>query len=181
MNLEEFKIKVLPLQDKLYAFSFRLMGNTEDARDIVQEIFVKLWRMREKLHTYRSLDAFSMTMTRNLCLDKLRARRTVSMEGQYIPEEDVSQRPPDEILETADAAKRAIHIIKGLPEQQRTVIHLRDVEGYEYDEIGQVTGMNVNNVRVVLSRARKKVREELLKIYMNHENPGNRTITGKIL
>ena len=179
MNLDDFKIEVLPMQDKLFGFSCRLMGDTEDARDIVQEIYVKLWRMREKLHTYNNLEAFAMTMTRNLCLDKIRARRTVPYDRPF--DGDSSQKPPDEILEVNDAARQAKEIIKHLPEQQRTVIHLRDVEGYEYEEIGEMTGMNVNNVRVVLSRARKRVREELLKIYNHHEYPGNRATTGKIL
>ena len=181
MNLEEFKINVLPLQDKIYGFSCRLMGDAEEARDVVQEIYVKLWRLREKLHTYRNLEAFAMTVTRNLCLDKLRARRTVSMDGPYFPEEEDTGQQPDEMLENANAAKLARDIINDLPEQQRSVIHLRDVEGYEFEEIGEMTGMNINNVRVVLSRARKKVREELLKTYNDHENPGNRKTARKIL
>jgi len=179
MDQNEFKIKVLPLQDKVYGFSCRLMGNTEDARDIVQEIFVKLWRLKDQLHTYNNLEAFTMTMTRNLCLDKLRARRTTSLDGQR--DESDSGKLPDALLEQAEAAERAMRIINRLPEQQRTVMHLRDIEGYEFEEIGVVTGMNVNNIRVVLSRARKQVREELQKIYNHHEHPGNQKITGKIL
>ncbi len=71
------------MQNKLYGFSCRLLGNPEDARDAVQEIYVKLWKLKSKLNNYKNLEAFAMTMTRNHCIDRIRARRTVSIEDQF--------------------------------------------------------------------------------------------------
>ena len=79
MDTERYKNEVLPIKDKLYRFALRLLGDSEEARDAVQETFLKLWKLRDKLDTYRSLEAFSMTMIKNYCLDKIKARRTVSI------------------------------------------------------------------------------------------------------
>ena len=73
MTTEEFKSEVLPVKNKLYRLALRLIGDAEEAQDIVQEIFLRLWSKREKLREYRSIEAFAMTMTRNLCLDKLKS------------------------------------------------------------------------------------------------------------
>ena len=74
MNVEDFKIQVLPLQDKLYSFSLRFLGDSEDAKDAVQEVLIKLWKLRDNLENYRSILAFAMTVTRNHCLDRIKAR-----------------------------------------------------------------------------------------------------------
>ena len=181
MNPEEFKTKVLPLQEKLYGFSLRILGNSEDARDAVQDIYVKLWKMKDSLHTYINLDAFVMTVTRNHCLDKLKGKKTVSLEGKHISSDHYTDPSPEEILEKKDVMEKIKLIISGLPENQRTIIHLRDIEGYDYNEISNIIDMSVNNIRVNLSRARKKIREELLNKYYKHENSGNRETIGKVL
>ncbi len=169
------------MQDKLYGFSCRLLGNSEDARDAVQEIYVKLWKLKSKLNNYKNLEAFAMTMTRNHCIDRIRARRTVSIEDQFSRTDRLADRGADEIVHAAEAAMLVRKIINELPEKQKTVIHLRDVEGYEYEEIGSILDLSVNNVRVILSRARKKVRDELITKFYNHENSGDKTSVEKIL
>jgi len=130
---------------------------------MVQEVFLKLLAMKEKLETYRNKEALAMTMVRNLSLDRLRTKHTVSEGEVTLPEPGVPDDPPDVQLDRREKAARVMRIIDNLKEPARTVIHLRDVEGYDYEEIAGVTEMTVNNVRVVLSRARKKVRETLLK------------------
>jgi len=170
------------MQDKLLGFSKRLLGESEEARDIVQEVFIKLWNLKDKLGQYRNLEAFAMTVTRNQCLDKIKARRTVRLEEKHYNDANLlSDLSPGEILERNDAASYVKEIIQSLPENQRSVIHLRDVEGYENEEIAQIMEIDVNNIRVILSRTRKKVRNELLKKYYSNENSGNKETIRKVL
>ena len=165
MNVEDFKIQVLPLQDKLYSFSLRFLGDSEDAKDAVQEVLIKLWKLRGSLENYRSILAFAMTVTRNHCLDRIKARRTVPLDDNKVYAGQVVNTTPGDILERKDLTEKIKRIIGELPENQRSVIHLRDIDGFGNQEIGEIMSMDVNNVRVLLSRARKKVREELLKNY----------------
>lgn len=165
MTTEEFKSEVLPVKNKLYRFALRLMGDTEEAQDIVQEIFLRLWSKRETLKEYRNIEAFAMTMTRNLCLDKLKSpanRKTILDESN----EMADNKTPYTMTETTDMMKVVREVMDTLPEQQRMVIHLRDVEECDFDEIAEITGLSLNNLRVILSRARKKIRDTLIKI--NH-------------
>lgn len=161
MELETFKITVLPLRDKLINFSLKLMQEKADAEDIVQEAFLKLWYIREKLDGYNSVEALAMQVTKNLALDKLRARRpegpdidTLSLDSGY--------RSPAEQLEQQDAAARIRQLIGQLPAVQQTIIRMKDVEGYEIAEIAEITGSQVEAIRSNLSRARKKIREQFL-------------------
>jgi len=75
MTVETFKIEVLPLKHKLYRFAKRLLKNATEAEDIVQEVFIRLWSRREKLSEYKSIEAFAMTITKNLCLDNLKSKK----------------------------------------------------------------------------------------------------------
>src|ERR1035437_5019654 len=75
MDLREFKIQVFPLKNKLFRIANRLLDDSEDAKDIVQEVFIKLWNMRDKLDIYRSVEALAVVSTRNLCLDKLKTKK----------------------------------------------------------------------------------------------------------
>ena len=162
MEQEQFKIEVVPLRGKLSGCARRLLDDPEDVEDIVQEVFLKLWYIREKLDGYHSVEALAMQVTKNLALDKLRARRP---EGPDITSLalDSGYRPPDEQLEQQDAAARIRQLISQLPTLQQTIIRMKDVEGYELAEIAEITGTQVEAVRVNLSRARKKIREQLVK------------------
>jgi len=181
MNLETFKLKVLPLEGRIYGLSLRLLANKEDARDVVQDIFVKLWNKRTILEEYRSLAAFSLTVTRNHCLDLLKAKKTQSLEEVRQEFENPEDPNPQTLLERKDALTRVQSIFSELPEIQKTIVHLRDIEGYSYDEVAEITGMTINNVRVILSRARKRIRELLLIQYGSHGNQRNTKVVGKIL
>jgi RNA polymerase sigma factor (sigma-70 family) len=163
MNPEEFKIQVLPLKHKLFRFSLRMLGRVEEAEDSVQDALVKLWTRREELANYSSIEAFAMTITKNLCLDRIRSK---SFQTERLNDRQVLmlRQDPEEMLEKDDFTGFVRKIIENLPDQQKAIMHMRDIEGLEYERIAEVMELNVNAVRVNLSRARKKVRDTIIKI-----------------
>lgn len=180
MLVRDFRTDVLPISNKLLRFALQILQDEEEAKDVLQDIFLKLWQKRDELSAIENLEAFAMRMMRNRCLDVVRARRTVSMEVMK-----KTQLPDEESQETnhldfADSALLVKRIIADLPDLQRTIIHLRDIEQLEYEEIAAATEMNVNAIRVNLSRARKKVRDEILKI-QNYGITENKHIAAKVL
>lgn len=171
MNLEEFKIQVIPLKNKLYRFAKRFLANAEEAEDMVQEVFIKLWNRRDKLDEYRSVEAIAMVTTRNLCLDKLK-RRKINDEKIKNLKDEMTESQLDQKTDLSGIIHKIYQIIQTLPEQQRSIIQLRDIEGYDFKEIAELLDMNENAVRVNLSRARKKIRESLTvsKLYEYYRN-----------
>lgn len=161
MELETFKSTVLPLRDKLLKYSVKLTDDGADAEDIVQEAFLKLWYIRDRLDGYQSVEALSVQVVKNLCLDKLRSKRMDRMpeNSQSILADTVT---PEQLLEQHDAVAIIGRLIQLLPTLQQCIIRMKDVEGYELSEIAQITGTQIESVRVNLSRARKKVREQFL-------------------
>ncbi len=164
MTVETFKIEVLPLKNKLYRFAYRLLNNNMDSEDMVQDVLLKLWARRERLGEYNNVEAFAMVVMKNMCLDKLKAKgyRTDDIDDR---KHDSGGYSPHKTLELSDTTEKVKTIIDGLPEHQKMIIHLRDIEGCEFEEIAEILQMSLNTIRVNLSRARKKVRETLVKKY----------------
>ena len=158
MDIQGFKIKVFPLKNRLFRLAKRLLDDVDEAHDVVQDVFVKLWNRRDKLDEYRSVEALAVVTTRNICLDKLKSKRfkTESLESAKIELED---KNIEAFHDHSEIVQRIHNIIKTLPEQQRTIIQLRDIEGFDYEEIARMLGMQENAVRVNISRARKKIRD----------------------
>jgi RNA polymerase sigma factor (sigma-70 family) len=172
MDKEEFKMKVLPLGEKIYRLSFRFLKDVELTKDCVQESFVKLWENRHKLNQLGSVQAFACTVARNLAIDKLRQMKHIDRNDEK-PNIQISESN-FEFIES----KELIHkFIKELPDQQKLVLELRDIEGFSYEEIADVLNLSINNIRVNLSIARKKIKEELTKIY-NYGLAKNKNIIG---
>lgn len=164
MTNREFKDSVISLSDKLFRIAHRLLGDNDEAKDAVQDSIIKLWKTKSTLSKLKSIEAFSVTVTKNVCLDRLRARKynTIDIEQAY----DLSdKKTPEQQSEITESVKQINSIIKLLPEQQRLIIQLRDIEGYAFEEIEKMTGISVNTIRVNLSRARKAVRDQLTKTY----------------
>lgn len=164
MELQEFKAKVLPLKDRLFRISLSMLKSLEEAEDTLQDVMVKLWDKREKLATYSSIEALAVTITKNQCIDKLKSKKHKNQLDVQEMELDSGFLTPYKSLELSENMKVMLSAFQTLPEQQRLLITLRDVEGYSYEEISEQTGLQVNNIRVGLSRARKAARVAYLKV-----------------
>ena len=166
MKSSEFKLLVMPYSSRLYRMAYRLMNSREEAEDIVQEVYVKLWGMRNDLEKYNSIEALCVRITRNLCLDQLRRRKVNydAMKAEKLKEESFPETP-SESLEKKESADLLHTLIAALPEPQRSLVHLRHLEGKEYEEIAEMVNMNVNAIRVSISRARKQMRALVEKQY----------------
>ena len=162
MNQKEFLSKVTPVQDRLYRLAKRLLVSEDEAQDATQEILIKLWSQRKKIAKLRSIEAFAVTMTKNYCLDKLKAKSSSNLQLMHTNYED-HQYNTVRASEVNDSVNWVYILMNDLPEQQRMILHLRDVEQYTNSEIAKELDLNETAVRVALSRARKTIREELLK------------------
>jgi RNA polymerase sigma-70 factor, ECF subfamily len=164
MSLEAFKSRVLPAKDKMYRFAQRLLKDEEEAKDIVQEAMIRVWNKRDEMHTYLNMEAWCMRIVRNLSLDRIKSKQYNSDRLDGVYHLSASGATPEQKTETDDTMENIHHFIAGLPDKQRQIIQLRDIEGFSYKEIGDILNLNANNVKVNLFRARKSVRENLLNI-----------------
>ncbi|MCG6186806.1 RNA polymerase sigma factor [Maribellus maritimus] len=155
------------MSKKLLRFATHFLKDEDEARDVVQDVFLKLWQKRGTLGEIENIEAFAMRMTRNRCLDVIRANKVVPIDAETdrkLKEESVDVHKQVELSETAAQIQK---LINTLPDLQRTVMQLRDIEQMSYEEIAEATDLKINAIRVNLSRARKKVRDEFLKINSN--------------
>ncbi len=160
MDLEQFKSDIIPLRTKMISLARKLMENDTDAEDIVQETLLRLWNIRIQLNSVANPAGFAMQITKNICIDKLRIQKT-NIDIDTFPI-GISEETPYIHMENTDAINIIGKIIEKLPELQRQIIHMRDIEGYELEEIATITGTHVSAVTMNLSRARKKVRDQFI-------------------
>lgn len=163
MDAETFKREFLPYHRKMYAVAFRLLEDEAEAEDVVQDAYLKLWSRRDELPLLTNVEAFCMTLVKNLCFDLLRSARFVR-NRQAGSVENVDCVVEDKGFEVHDEVVWVKRIIARLPDNQQRVLVLHDIQGCTFEEIGKVTGLNAINIRVLLSRARKKIREEFGKL-----------------
>lgn len=161
MDLQAFNTTVYPLKDKIFRFAKRMLEQNEEAEDIVQEVFIRLWKKKEDLDRYRSVEALAMITTKNLCLDKIKARKfnLESLDERRQLIEGIAEVTKPDHSDFISGIKEAM---KTLSPPSRMIVHLRDIEGYEYNEIAEIMDMQENAVRVSLSRARKQIRDFLV-------------------
>lgn len=164
MKQSDFLKAVLPFKDRIFRLAKRLLVSTAEAEDATQELYLKLWKNKEKLKRYKSVEAFAITMTKNYCFDRLKSKQAsnLSLVHTNYKEKGIML---DKKIENNDAVAQVRLLIEKLPEQQKAIIQLRDIEQYELDEICKIMEMKSTAVRVALSRARKKIRQELIKKY----------------
>lgn len=164
MTTEEFKNSVIPFSRKLYPMLFRILKDEEETRDALQDLMVKLWNKKNELEKCSNQTAYIITMAKNYSFDLLKKKRPSRIsqkeEHKILNLESVDVHP--EIKEKYEHVYMAI---KKLPEKYRAIIHFRDIDGFSFEEIKEMTGFEVPYLRVILSRARLKVKQEVEKIY----------------
>jgi RNA polymerase sigma-70 factor (ECF subfamily) len=165
MTHAEFKHHILPVCPRLMRIAVSLLRSREEAEDTLQEVMLRLWQRRGELTGLNSIEAFSITMTKNLCLDKLKSYK--SRNQHAAPAEDFApdspEPDPEAITQLNDSYSLMMNCFDVLSEQQRLLLQLREMEQFSYDEIAECTGMRPATIRVMLSRARKKARDEYMR------------------
>ncbi len=163
MEQEQFKQEVLILRSQLLVYANHILNDREGTEDIIQEVFLKLWHIRKELDRYHAVPALAFQITKNLCLNRLKVRdRTGSFpEGYDLSDNSLS---PHMALEQKDNVRHVMHIIDQLPGLQQSVLRMRHVDGFEVEEIAELTGSSPEAIRMNLSRARKRVKELFFKM-----------------
>jgi RNA polymerase sigma-70 factor, ECF subfamily len=164
MTTEEFKNTVIPFSRKLYPMLFRILKNEEETRDALQDLMVKLWNKRNDLMNCKNQTAYIITMAKNHSFDLLKKKRPKRI-GEKEEYKLHNLTADDNGMDTKERFEHVRLAIAGLPEKYREVIRLRDIDGFEFDEICEMTGYEVPYIRVILSRARQKVKAEVIKKY----------------
>ena len=164
-----FKETVFCLKDEMYRFAKRFVMSSDEAEDVVQDLMIKFWQKNEELSTFGNLKSYAMKSVKNECLNRLKHHDVkMGFADFQIHRSELYQ------IETNNLKDQILGFIRQLPEKQKTVIHLKDVEEYEISEIAKMLEMEENAVRINLMRARQKIKEQITKL-MNYEN---RQITG---
>jgi RNA polymerase sigma-70 factor (ECF subfamily) len=153
---------IIPHRDKIYRFVLRMVGNEFDAEDVMQDLAIKIWKYRDKFEELDNREAWSMTVARNLAIDKIRnrnKRRHINIEEAY----DLSDenRDPYESLVSRDTMQVLKKWMDQLPENQRAPLHLREIEGMTYREIADICDMSLEQVKSNIFRGRRALKELL--------------------
>lgn len=160
MTQEEFKAKFLPLSDGLFRIAFHYLEDSSDAQDAVQDVFIKLWNSRDTLDKVNNPEAYSYTLVKNICIDRLRKKSKTTARDDEL-EERCGDDPPDKTCADRETLRRTLQCIDSLPEKQREIVRLRIFEELEYDEIARRLGISEINTRVQLSLARKTLKSKI--------------------
>ena len=165
MKKVSFRNDVLPLKNELFRLALRITLNRVEAEDIVQDTLIKVWDRRLEWESIDSIEAFSLTVCRNLSLDRLRKKENSndSLEDVNIAEPVASSNPQDRMIQE-DRVSLVRQIIDSLPEKQRSCMQLREFEGKSYKEIAQVLDITEEQVKVNIFRARQMVKQKYLKL-----------------
>ena len=161
-----FQSDVLPLKNELFRMALRITQNTAEAEDVVQETMLKVWSRREQWEQLDSIKAFCLTICRNLSLDKARRmdNQTQSLDAAIDPADHSHTANPEEQTVQRDRVLLVRQLISQLPEKQRSCMQLRDIEGMSYKDIAEVLGINEQQVKINIFRARQSIKERFFEI-----------------
>ena len=161
----DFRYDLLPLKNKLFRLALRITLDSAEAEDVTSDTLIKVWNKREELRGVESIEAYCMTGCRNLALDRHENKEAhnLSLEANEIDATDNSFTP-DEQLERDEKLRKVHELFNQLPERQRTIMQLRDIEEKSYREIATIMGVSEEVVKVTLFRARQAIRKQYDKI-----------------
>ena len=162
MKTMDFRTDVLPLKDKLFRLALRITLDRQEAEDITQETLIKVWEKRDEWHQIQNMEAYCLTIARHLAIDATKSKRSAHLSLSETNETlHATDLLPDDDLDLRQRVAAIRNLINELPEVQRTIVQLRDIEGLRYNDIAQVTGLTETQVKVYLHRARKKIKDLL--------------------
>ena len=164
MNAQEFKQRFMPYHRLLYRVAFHLTGNVQDAEDLLQDTYLKLWQKRDDLREEAVTQAYLVTLMRNLLRDQ---RRLKTIDTSAELKDELS--PPDERnldhqIDAKDEASQMEGLISHLPERDERIIRMYLVEERSYEEIEQDTGLSQGNIRIIVMRTRQKLKQQFIKL-----------------
>lgn len=157
MTSLQFNTVWLPLQGRFYRMAYYMLENEADAKDAVQDLFLKLWNLRDHLEIIREPSAYGALMLKNLCIDRIRSRHPAA----ELQENLVADDPPDRLMDIKEDLEAVSQAMEKLPPNQQKLLKLRVIRGLSYKEIEQETGLSSLNIRVQVSLARKKLKQLL--------------------
>ena len=165
MKQISFQTDILPLKNELYRMALRITMNQAEAEDVVQETMMKVWNRRDQWEQIESMEAFCLTICRNISLDKIRRmdNQTQSLDASYDPKDQGVASNPEEQAVQRDRIRLVRQLISQLPEKQRSCMQLRDMEGKSYKDIATILGITEEQVKVNIFRARQTIREKFKK------------------
>ena len=165
MKKISFRNDILPLKNELYRLALRITLNPAESEDIVQETMIKVWNRRDQWDQIDSIEAFCLTICRNLALDKMKRMDNQSQslnEGEHdAPDNSYTSNPEEQAMQQ-DRIALIRRLIDSLPEKQRSVMQLRDFEGKSYKEIANIMAISEDQVKVNIFRARQAIRQKYL-------------------
>lgn len=161
MKTISFTADILPLKNLLYRLALRITMNREEAEDVVQDTLIKVWNKRDDWNNIESIEAFSLTICRNLALDRIRRadHQNASLDQEKVESADKA-RTPQEVMEQRDRVETVRRLVDSLPEKQRSCMQLRDFEGKSYRDIANILGITEEQVKVNIFRARQTVKQK---------------------
>ena len=159
----DFREDLLPLKNKLYRLALRITLDTAEAEDVTQDTLIRVWTKREELGGLNSLEAYCLTVCRNLALDRhdKKEAQNLSLDAAY--EAADRSLSAQEQLEHDEKLRRVHELFNSLPERQRSAMQLRDIEGKSYKEVAETLGITEDNVKITLFRARQAIKKQYLK------------------
>lgn len=159
-----FQNDILPLKDKLYRLALRITLDTAEAEDIVQDTLIRVWNKRDEWSKFQSIEAFCITICKNLALDRHEKKDSSHIEL----DENIHARPdlstPHEQLAVREGLDLLQTIMNELPEVQQDIVQLRDIEGKSYKEIAAILSLSEEKVKVYLFRARQRIKQRYIEI-----------------
>ena len=165
MKKISFRSDILPLKNELYRLALRITLNPAEAEDIVQETMIKVWNRREQWEQIESIEAFFLTICRNLSLDKMRnmenQNQSLEEADNDAPDHSYSSNPEEQAMQQ-DRIELIRRLINQLPEKQRSVMQLRDFEGKSYKEIAAIMSISEEQVKINIFRARQAIRQKYI-------------------
>lgn len=159
-----FRDDILPLKDKLFRLALRITLDRAEAEDVVQDTMIRVWNKREEWSQFESIEAYCLVITKNLAIDRSQKKEAQNVELTPDLEEAYDASGPYDQLVNEEQMKLIHQLINDLPEKQKLIMQLRDIEGETYKEIANVLNLTEEQVKVNLFRARQKVKQRYTEI-----------------